>query len=138
MKHTEHSLFKRVTSGKRVRYQYFGENHIVTGYTPGAYLVVIDGTCTSIKHMPLDVSTAAATLQAALHVVEDGAATAMLNASRLTPPRRTLTDKEKRAYAAYAKVMGDDTPCTFTQASMADICRAGMKHLEDWLKTRER
>ena len=92
------------------------------GLPDGKWLVIVQGGCRRIRAL-LDTRSADAALQAALAKFETDLGVAIVEASQAEPTSRPLSAKEQRAWRAYAKVMGEERPLTFTRPAAADIAR---------------
>ena len=75
-------------------------------------------------------------VKAAIKLVRDAMCDAMLEASRPKPGgfSKPLTPKEKRAYAAYEKIMGPKAIASWVTESAQEIVDAGIKVLEEEAK----
>jgi hypothetical protein len=76
------------------------------------------------------VAPAKKELKAAMELAKDAMARSMLEASKLKPYPQTNYRKEKRAYAAYEKIMGPRHPASWIGESIYGIIEAGFKVLE--------
>ena len=92
------------------------------GLPDGAWLVIVQGGSRRIRAL-LDTRPADAALQAALAEFETDLGMAIAEASQAEPTTRPLSQREQRAWRAYAKVMGEDCPLTFTRPAAAEIAR---------------
>lgn len=90
----------------------------------GAWLVIVGTGNTAIRRA---LNPAYAELEAAMRTAEDAMCTAMLEASKLRPMKQKMSDKERRAWAAYKEIMGDDIPRYLGEyASVQEIVQAGL------------
>jgi hypothetical protein len=92
------------------------------GLPDGKWLVLVERGRRRTRAL-LDTRPADAALQVALAEFETDLGAAILEASQAEPATRPLSAKEQRAWQAYAKVMGEDCPLTFTRPAAADIAR---------------
>jgi hypothetical protein len=95
------------------------------GLPDGAWLVIVRGGSRRIRAL-LDTRPADATLQAALAEFETDLGATIVEASQAEPTTRPLSKREQRAWRAYAQVMGEDCPLTFTRPAAADIARRAL------------
>jgi len=77
----------------------------------------------------LDGQPAAAELLAAAEVARDAMARAMMDRSRWEPQQRPATARERRAWAAYCREIGDEGLRRLQSASSHDIMEAGSQAL---------
>ncbi len=70
-----------------------------------------------------NVEPAIADLMAAMRIGREAAAEAMLKASEARPAARELTAREKKAYAAWKAIMGEES-MSLTIASVSDVLDA--------------
>ena len=90
----------------------------------GAWLVIVGPGNTAIRRA---LNSAYAELEAAMRAAEDAMCTAMIEASKLRPMNQKMSDKERRAWAAYKEIMGDDIPRYLGEyASVQEIVQAGL------------
>ena len=69
-------------------------------------------------------------LLSAAETARDAMAQAIADAGKETPPKRKMTRRERKAYKAYAAVMGEEEPIImFHGACPADIADAGVRAL---------
>ena len=71
--------------------------------------------------------------KAAMKLASDAMVKAMLSAATPKPyenPGKPLGRKEKRAYAAYEKVMGKNAPAAWISESISGVIEAGLKAVE--------
>lgn len=99
----------------------------------GAYLYIKDGNCTTSK----PITPGFEELDAALHYLSEGMVKAMLKKSKLRPTVTPLSKKEIKAWAAYKKIMGKDTPSFFQYDSLYDIAQEGCKYVRNKIIKKE-
>jgi hypothetical protein len=75
-------------------------------------------------------------VRAAIELVRESMCDAMIEASRPKPGgfAKPITPKERRAYAAYEKIMGKNAPASWIGESVHFIVDAGIKVLEGTTK----
>ena len=127
-------LYKKVKKGKRIAYEFVGQDRWLVPYRPGSYLVTVKDGCTSTHYLKLKLTRAQAELEAVLKLYQDGVCRAMAEASKLQPTTRKLTPLEQKAYAAFDAVMGGQQPVQMWGRSMSDIAQAGADYLRRAVK----
>jgi hypothetical protein len=77
-----------------------------------------------------------AAVKAAFEIAKDAMLDALIEASRMRPGDGVtpLSRKEKKAFAAYQKVMGKGSIARFHSESLHGIIEAGIKALEPYVK----
>lgn len=92
----------------------------------GSWLVTVeDGSSSATTAIEPDFIE----LHAASHYVREAMVKAMHEKSQLRPRTIRMSSKEKKAWKAYEKIMGDDIPAYFEYASLYEIADAGIKVL---------
>lgn len=120
-------LYERV--GRRFVPVHEWRHHEV--YQDGAWLTIVDPVRHTTTMRPVD--PAYVEVEAALYEVEDAMVTAMVEAAKLKP-ERPQTHKEKRAYAAYRKILGGDPILTLYSKSYWDIAQAGLERIREIIR----
>ena len=101
-------------------------------YQDGAWLTIVDPERHTTTVRPVD--PAFVDVEAALYEVEDAMVTAMMESAKLKPRTRDATAKEKKAYAAYCKIMGPEVALQLEGKSFWDIAQAGLERIREIIK----
>ena len=114
------------------RYKPVSDDKAIDGLRDGAWLVIIEGGRTRIRRL-LEPDFAA--LYAAAMSMEDSMIDAMRKQSEQRPfsGSRTITSKEKRAFAAYKEICGADS-LMLQRASLQEIVEAGIEAVMERIK----
>lgn len=77
-----------------------------------------------------------AAVKAAMILSKEAMILAMQMASYPKPGNglKPFSQKEKKAFDAYKKIMGEDSMCIFTKPALQDIVQAGLNALEHFVK----
>ena len=121
---SDYNQFYIKKNGKYVKYN---DTHAYEGLGPGAWLVVVNEGCTSIRSV---IDPKLIELDAALYYLREGLCVALSEASKMKPQSTPLTEKEKKAWAQYEKIMGDDMPKMFSMSSFDEISHAGTEYVK--------
>lgn len=113
------------------RYHPVRETDAYEGLTEGAWLVIVKPGCTTMRRA---VEPDAA-VYAAAEVAREPMLEAMRKACELRPKATALTEREKRAIAAYNRVMGDAHPLMVQGSSIAEVVDVGIDALVQASKT---
>ena len=134
---TENKTFPnpRNTANDGLMYQKIGKRYFPVsdiyayeGLGNGAWLVVVDNGCTSIRRS-LTPDTAA--VEVALKITEDKLTKIISKYVEAKPSRTPLTPKEKRAMAAYYKVMNGEGLLMFTYPSIQQMSEDILKDVRN-------
>lgn len=102
------------------RYHPVSDLHAYDGLEQGAWLVVVDGGCTSIRRC---IEPDKASVEAAFKITVDKLVNIIAKASEARPKSTPLTPLEQKAIKAYYKVMGDEKMLMFNCQSMHGIAQ---------------
>lgn len=96
------------------------------GLKPGAWLVIVDKGCTSIRKA---IDPKSIKLEAALRYLEDGLCKAISKASEMRPKTVRMSPKEIKAWDVYKKIVGKDIPTYFEFASHSEMAQKGCEYV---------
>jgi len=115
-----------VKKGKR--YRPVNDPIAYEGLGKGAWLVVVEKGSTSIRRQ---LDTKLVDLDAALYYLREGLTKAIAKKSEMRPRSTPLSDKEKKAWKAFEKVMKGEKNSYFAEfASYNDIAEAGCEYIK--------
>ena len=97
------------------------------GLSKGAWLVTVNKGCTSIR-TAIDIKNIK--LEAALKYLEDELCNAISEASKMRPSSYPISDKERKAWKAFEKIMGKDMPKYCEYPSNQEIANKGCQYLK--------
>lgn len=98
------------------------------GLGDGTWMIVVNKGCTSIRTV---VNPKLIELDASLKYLEDGLCEAISSASvvRSRTSPNNMSEKEKRAWKEFGRIMGDDMPTHFEHASNCEIAQKGCEYI---------
>jgi hypothetical protein len=96
------------------------------GLGQGAWMVIVDKNCTSIRTI---INPKFIELDAALKYLEDGLCRAIAKASEMRPTSEPIGEKEQKAWKAFRTIMGKDMPRYFQYASFSEISQKGRDYI---------
>ena len=102
------------------RYQKISDLNALDGLSTGAWLVVVEKGCTSIRKC-LEPENAA--VEAAFKITEEKLVKIIAKACEARPKSTLLTPLERKAIKAYYKVMGEEKILMFQYQSMYDMAK---------------
>ena len=109
--------------------KYFPVNdpYAYDGLGKGAWLVTVGQGCIATRRAlhPKFVE-----IEAGLRYLEDGMCKAMLLKCELGSRDRIISDKEKKAWAKFRKIMGSDMPSMFSYPSLQDVAQSGCEYIK--------
>jgi hypothetical protein len=127
---------KKTTPPLQVREQYYikrGKRYFPVndpgaydGLGQGAWMVIVDKNCTSIRTV---VNPKFIELDAALKYLEEGLCRAIAKASEMRPTSEPIGEKEQNAWKAFRTIMGKDMPRYFQYASFSEISQKGCEYI---------
>ena len=138
---TEHKTYPHprntVNDGKmyqKVGKRYFPVNDIYAydGLGEGSWLVTVGNGCTSIRK---SITPDTAAVEIAFKITEDKLTKIISKYVEAKPNRTPLTPKEKRAMAAYYKVMNGEGLLMFTYPSIQQMAEDILKDMRKDAKT---
>ena len=97
------------------RYHPVSDLHAHDGLKQGAWLVVVDGGCTSVRKC---IEPDKASVEAAFKITEDKIVNIIAKACEARPKSIPITPLEQKAIKAYYKVMGGEKLLMFNYQSM--------------------
>ena len=97
------------------RYHPVSDLHAYDGLEQGAWLVMVDSDCTSIRKC---IEPDKASVEAAFKITEDKIVNIIAKACEARPKSTLLTPREQKAIKAYYKVMGEEKLLMFNYQSM--------------------
>jgi len=120
--------YRRVVTGKRVRYEPVAEYCDLDQFPKGYHLLYITPGCRSYRY---DIAPDYHAVIAAVHSMRDTMIATMNEANRfnLDKPVTPLTKKQRAVLDEYQRLRGE-TLTVFKGVSMHDIVEAGLKVLE--------
>ena len=102
------------------RYQKISDLNALDGLSTGAWLVVVEKGCTSIRKC---VEPENAAVEAAFQITEEKLVKIIAKACEARPKSTLLTPLERKAIKAYYKVMGEEKILMFQYQSMYDMAK---------------
>ena len=96
------------------------------GLGQGAWMVIVDKGCTSIRTA---VNPKFIELDASLQYLEEGLCRAIAKASEMRPRSEPIGEKEQKAWKAFRTIMGEDIPRYFQYASFSEISQKGCDYI---------
>lgn len=102
------------------RYHKISDLNALDGLSTGAWLVVVEKGCTSIRKC---VEPDNAAVEAAFQITEEKLVKIIGKACEARPKSTPLTDKELKAIKAYYKVMGQEKTLMFQYQSIFDMAK---------------
>lgn len=123
----EETFYRKIGKGKGTRYEPVLQSDTFAAMPHGIYLVRVKPGSTSMTHC---LEPDFASVEAALNVMQDAMVDAMQEAEKMRPRSVPITDKQKKAWQAFDKAMGDGM-YTMCRASLQDIVDAGVQAVRD-------
>ena len=102
------------------RYHKISDLNALDGLSNGAWLVVVEKGCTSIKKC---IEPDNAAVEAAFKITEEKLVKIIGKACEARPKSTPLSPLEQKAIKAYYKVMGEEKTLMFQYKSMYDMAR---------------
>lgn len=102
------------------RYHPVSDIHALDGLHQGAWLVLVDSGCTSIRRC---IEPDNASVEVAFKITEDKLVNIIAKASEARPKSTPLTPREQKAIKAYYKVMQEEKILMFNYQSMHGIAQ---------------
>ena len=117
------TLYKKVSG----RYKPVNDIYALDGLHEGNWIVQVKPGSKSISQLKKPDFTA---VDSAVLEFKDILVDKVYQASQLRPLTVKLTDKEKRAWDAYKKIMGDDLPTMFGYVSIHQIVNEAIQEFQ--------
>jgi len=125
-KKAQHLYREQYYVKKGNKYVLVNDPYAYDGLAPGAWLVVVDGNCTSVKKA---VNPKFIELDAALKYLETGLCNALLKASEMRPKTIRITEKERRAWREFRRIMGEDMPSYVEYPSNCEVAQKACEYI---------
>ena len=125
----EETFYRKIGTGKGTRYEPALQSDTFGAMPHGIYLVRIKPGVTSITHC---LEPDFASVESALNVMQDAMVDAMQEAEKMRPRNVPITEKQKKAWHAFDRAMGDGM-YTMCRASLQDIVDAGVKVVREYI-----
>lgn len=123
----EETFYRKIGTGRGTRYEPALQSDTFAAMPHGIYLVRVKPGSTSMTHC---LEPDFASVEAALKVMQDAMVDAMQQAEKMRPRSVPITDKQKKAWQAFDKAMGDDMNL-MCRASLQEIVDAGVKAVRE-------
>lgn len=130
------TLYRRVETGSRVRYEPAGVDEAAFRFPDGIHMVLVQG---GSKWYTWNMRPGRVDRAAVLQLLETELVDVLGEFCRNEiGGRREMTPAQRRGYAAYIKEAGPDAECWFTRPAACDVAEKIRKRLQERLEALDR